>query len=283
MNNTELKEQIQVDLNIGDQLTTISCGHIVNEMIKFIAYQRLQIPYTYQWLKQLVNKRKDSDCKIKESLQSERHFHVASTALSNLDFILKGLSKEIQGANLPEEICIALGATPVTCKEMYRLILPEVCHKPQCQSEHIANDQKIQRNVFRLLATSEELGKVFFESIAPTNMYIFIKKKVLNNQEVVCSDDFIFLRGYRVPNKCKVVNIDFKSKSNVKVTCCNNFDVFGDISEALDQMSIINDKKTFENCEFESTDDSKWFQSSYVMKGFKDCFVNGSSVTNSWT
>lgn len=79
---------IKIDMNIGDQLTYISCGHIVVEIIKFIAYQRLQIPYTYQWLKQIVNKRKSFENK-KESYQSERHFHVASTALSNLDFIIK--------------------------------------------------------------------------------------------------------------------------------------------------------------------------------------------------
>lgn len=81
---------IVVDLNIGDQLTLISCGHVVVELIKFIAFQRLQIPYTYQWLKQIVNKKKMCENRDKkESFQSERHFHIASTALDNLDFILK--------------------------------------------------------------------------------------------------------------------------------------------------------------------------------------------------
>lgn len=77
-----------IDLNISDQLTSISCGHVVVELIKFIAYQRLQIPYKYQWLKQVVNKKKEC-LEKKDSLHSERHFRVASTALENLDFILK--------------------------------------------------------------------------------------------------------------------------------------------------------------------------------------------------
>lgn len=83
-----MKDFIKIDLNIGDQLTSISCGHIVVEIIKFLAYQRLQIPYTYQWLKQIVTKRKACE-NVKESYQSERHFRVASTALDNLDFIIK--------------------------------------------------------------------------------------------------------------------------------------------------------------------------------------------------
>lgn len=86
--NTKVDKLIKIDLNIGDQLTSISCGHIVVELIKFLAYQRLQIPYTYPWLKQLITKRKSIEIK-KESYQSERHFHVASTALENLDFIIK--------------------------------------------------------------------------------------------------------------------------------------------------------------------------------------------------
>lgn len=86
MNNKRIS--VKIDLDIGDQLTYISCGHIVVEIIKFLAYQRLQIPYTYQWLKQIINKRKSLEDK-KESYQSERHFHVASTALNNLDFIIK--------------------------------------------------------------------------------------------------------------------------------------------------------------------------------------------------
>lgn len=81
---------IILNLDIGDQLTTISCGHVMVELIKFIAYQRLQIPYSYQWLKHVINKKKSSeDQDVKDSFQSERHFRVASTALENLDFILK--------------------------------------------------------------------------------------------------------------------------------------------------------------------------------------------------
>lgn len=75
---------------MGDQLTSISCGHVVVELIKFIAYQRLQIPYSYQWLKQVVNKRKTRDEENRnDNLQSERHFRTASSSLENLDFILK--------------------------------------------------------------------------------------------------------------------------------------------------------------------------------------------------
>lgn len=277
-----MKDFIKIDLNIGDQLTSISCGHIVVEIIKFLAYQRLQIPYTYQWLKQIVTKKKACE-NVKESYQSERHFRVASTALDNLDFIIKSLLKEIDGATLPEEICIALGATPITCKEIYRLLLPTVCHKPQCHSTHIANDQKIQRNVFKNLVTSEELSKVFFNSLAPTNMYVFLKKNPVCNTDIVCHDSFVLVNGYKIPRSCKIVVLDFKAQTPENLACCNKFQVFGDvISKNLDHLNINSDNTEQDFNEIESTEYTKWFQSTYVMKGFKDCIVNGNSVTNTW-
>lgn len=79
-----------LSLKMSNQLTSISCGHIVVELIKFIAYQRLQIPYTYQWLKQIVNKKKSREEQgLKENIQSERHYRIASTTLDSLDYILK--------------------------------------------------------------------------------------------------------------------------------------------------------------------------------------------------
>ncbi|CAF4869014.1 unnamed protein product [Pieris macdunnoughi] len=228
----------------------------------------------------MVNKKKDNENE-KDTYQSERHFHVASTALNNLDFVLKSLLKEIGEATLPQEVCIAFGSSPISCKEIYRIVLPTVCHKPQCQSPHIASDKKIQSSVFRNLVTSEKLCKVFFEPLSPTNMYVFLKKESLSNQQVVCSDTFLHVNGYRMPRSCKVVVLNFPANPK-NTTCCNDFKIFGNApSEDLSKLSL-DDSSDDDFHEIESTDKVQWFQSTYVMKGFKDCVVNGSSIINSW-
>ncbi|XP_050551395.1 uncharacterized protein LOC126910943 [Spodoptera frugiperda] len=277
---------IVLNLEIGDQLTNISCGHVIVELIKFIVYQRLQIPYSYQWLKQVITKKKScEEDNVKESFQSERYFRTASTALENLDFILKSLHKEVSGPSIPDEVCIALGATPVTCKEVYRVFMPTVCHRPQCHSTLIASDQKIQRSVFRTLVTSEKLSQVFFNQLQPTNLYVFIKKKVVNNLDsIIDSDNFVFTSGCRIPRNSKIVVLDFRTKTFDNLSCCNEFQIFGDIvNQDLQNLQL---EETEENVdefnEIESTDTARWYQSSYVMKGFKDCTVNGSSITNAW-
>ncbi|KAI5643195.1 mad1 and cdc20-bound-Mad2 binding domain-containing protein [Phthorimaea operculella] len=283
--NSSAAKPIMIDLNIGDQLTSISCGHIVVEFVKFIAYQRLQIPYSYQWLKQMVNKRKTSDEKRNESLVAERHFRVASTALENLDFIIKSLLQEISSASLPEEVCISLGASPIASKEVYRLLLPSMCHKPQCHSKTIASDQKIQLNVFKELVTSEELSRVFSNQLTPTNFYVMIKKKMVSSNDTILNQDhFTYTSGHRIPRSAKIIIIDFRNKSQGNITCCNDYQVFNDvINQDLVKLQIDDgSNKSHDYHEIESTDTNKWYQSRFVMKGFKDCVVNGSSVTNSW-
>lgn len=68
----------------------------------------------------------------------------------NLQIIyFQSLMQEINGSVIPDEVCIALGSTPVTCREVYRLLLPTICHKFQCFSSHIATDDQIKRSIFK--------------------------------------------------------------------------------------------------------------------------------------
>lgn len=135
---------------------------------------------------------------------------------------------------------------------------------------------------YRNLVTSEKLSQVFFDSLHPTNMYLFMKKSTTSNLDVVCNDSFVLINGYRIPKSCKVVALDFRNQNPENISCCNKFQIFGDmISKDLDNLKLdcnLDDDFT----EIESTHDIKWFQSNYIMKGFKDCIVNGSSVTNTW-
>lgn len=138
---------------------------------------------------------------------------------------------------------------------------------------------------FRTLVTSETLSQIFFSSLPPTNMYVFIKKKNISNQdEVLNPDNFVLTSGCRIPRNSRIVVMDFRSQNTDNISCCNDFQVFGDvISDNLENLQIqdkLSDDEEFN--EIESTDSMKWYQSSYVMKGFKDCILNGSSVTNSW-
>lgn len=137
---------------------------------------------------------------------------------------------------------------------------------------------------FRALVTSEKLSEVFFHPIPPTNTYIFIKKKLTGNQGVVLNtDNFVLTSGCRIPRSCKTVVVDFRIHNENNLFCCNEFQVFGDIVSSNLGNLQIDDKNDDEFSEIESTNNMKWYQSTYIMKGFKDCLVNGASVSNIWS
>lgn len=133
---------------------------------------------------------------------------------------------------------------------------------------------------FRTLVTAEKLSQVFFNPLSPTNMYIFIKKKVIGPQDSVISDTFLHTSGCRIPKNSKIVVIDFRSSNRDGLNCCNDLQIFGDVKDKDVKVTLETDEDKL--YEIESSDSGMWYQSSYVMKGFKDCVINGSSVTNTW-
>lgn len=79
-----------VNVNIQDILTPKTCAHIIIEIIKYLSYQKLQIPHAYDVLKYLVQNKRDFDNanpNQNENMQSKNHFRVASSAVDALDAI----------------------------------------------------------------------------------------------------------------------------------------------------------------------------------------------------
>lgn len=125
---------------------------------------------------------------------------------------------------------------------------------------------------------------MFFSPLPPTNMYVFIKKKNMALQEsLINTDSFEYTSGCRIPRNSKIVVIDFRGANQDGLKCCNDFQIFGDLDfKDVNKELSPTEEEEDELYEIESKDTVIWYQSSYVMKGFKDCIVNGSSVTNNW-
>ena len=89
-NNRQNKTCINVDIN--SVLTSKTCSTIVVEFIKLLAYQRLQIPYNFERLKYVVEKKKTknkTEDTSNEPWRSSTYFRITSTALDVLESIFK--------------------------------------------------------------------------------------------------------------------------------------------------------------------------------------------------
>lgn len=99
-------------------------------------------------------------------------------------------------------------------------------------------------------------------------------------ESVISSDTFIYTSGCRIPRNSNIIVIDFRTTNQEGVKCCNDFKIFGDVRNEVVQPTAFETDEDFH--EIGPSDTAAWYQSTYVMKGFKDCIVNGSSVTSTW-
>lgn len=111
-------------------------------------------------------------------------------------------------------------------------------------------------------------------------MYIFLKKKANATHDTVCCENFQETSGCRIPRSSKIVVVDFRSKNLDSVACCNKIQIFGDV--VTNTSPEAETDQDVEYHEIESSAAATWYQSSYIMKGFKDAVVDGSSVVNGW-
>lgn len=112
-------------------------------------------------------------------------------------------------------------------------------------------------------------------SLACTNMYVFMKKCVYENVEKNTNEDDIFkvVTPLNVPNSVKHVAINLLSINNVESNCCDNLSIFSDTTDGkvnFDQ--AINNQHT----------QFVWYQSKDLFKGFKDCYINKIAASELW-
>lgn len=121
--------------------------------------------------------------------------------------------------------------------------------------------------------------------MTPTNMYVFLSKKCVGIPDITNCENFQQTSGCRIPSKSRIFVIDFRTQNLDSVVCCNKIQIFGDVKSPPapeENAETTNMDKENDYHEIESTDTMTWYQSSYIMKGFKDSLVNGNSITNLW-
>lgn len=91
-NNRNNLNKLNVKVDINSVLTSKTCAAIVVEVVKFVAFQKFQIPYNFEHLKYVVEKKraKNKDfTDVNDSWQSQHYFRTTSSALDALETLFK--------------------------------------------------------------------------------------------------------------------------------------------------------------------------------------------------
>lgn len=140
-----------IDIQITDTVfTPLACATLINEIIKSLVYQKSQIPYPYNWLKMIVERRrKKSDPDVTATnFAVERHYRVASAAYDTLEAIMRNIRKEFESHSQIQEVLILFGTTPQCPKEAFTIKVPSVARN-HIEENHLRHISKHQHKILR--------------------------------------------------------------------------------------------------------------------------------------
>lgn len=134
-------------------LTQFVCASLVNEIFKGLLYKKSQIPYPYNWLKNIIIKKREQSASSDETKSTNltvvNHFRVVSNAYDTMESLMTGLIKEFsETVEKIIEVLIVFGTTPECPKEVFTInTLPVI--QGHNERNHIAQLKKYQQKILR--------------------------------------------------------------------------------------------------------------------------------------
>lgn len=136
------KGEVEIDVMLDEPLTSDSCTMVVIEFIKYILYQKQQIPFSYEALARFQTSVKTTD-------RNAVSFGILSNTLKNVSdhlssqFFLKGCDIK--------EIAIILGATILSPKLYIGIELPSYVLNSKQHKEYQHSSRKPLVKLMRLI------------------------------------------------------------------------------------------------------------------------------------
>lgn len=134
---------MNINVTLDEPLTSNNCVKLVIELLKYILYQKQQIPFTYDSLSQLQMK------------STDRNLSSIKTLLNTLKSTSEQLNSQFHLKNCKiKEIAILIGATIISPKLHVRIIFPSDILNSQEHFECKHASKKPLLNLMRLVKKS---------------------------------------------------------------------------------------------------------------------------------
>lgn len=247
---------MDINVTLDEPLTSNSCVKLVSELLKYVLYQKQQIPFAYESLLQLQTKVKPTD----------RNSTSIKTLLSSLEVISQELSSQFHRTGCTiTEVAIVLGATIISPKLQIRLVIPSDILSSNNHLEYKHVSRKPLLNLMRAMLASSEFQDALTVPLGLTNTFILVQKDDTNS----VSDFFLPKPQYAPPTRtpCFTIKFNHEREVNVNCSCEDAVKVYDERFEARNYSISVNSFQSNGNCNNQVL--SKWYQSREIIKGFK--------------
>uniref|UniRef100_A0A1B0DA30 Uncharacterized protein n=1 Tax=Phlebotomus papatasi TaxID=29031 RepID=A0A1B0DA30_PHLPP len=261
-------KNVEVSVNVADEVLTLNrASAIFSSLVKILAVQRNQIPFSYQTFSLLVNRvRRDDEDASKEgswkAFQVEKQRDLAKNTVQDYEKFLKMI--QIGFENSVQEAVILFGATIFTPKEIWHVEFPK---DMKTNFWSTRNSQQAVDQIVSAIGFHKQLWESFSRQLLPTNMYLMLKIDESKTISQGFLEMFTKNEDFTIPGRCPVSKITIQN--NLSESAMGNR--FLDLSFLGDVLHRSPEKKT-ENCQ--------WYECDVSVKGFKDVLVKGKSIWN---
>ena len=247
---------MNINVTLDERLTSNSCVKLVIELLKYILYQKQQIPFTYDSLNQLQMKITDRNLSsIKSLLNSLKN----TSEQLNSQFHLKGCKIK--------EIAILIGATIISPRLHVRVEFPSDVLSSQDHHEYKHASRKPLLNLMRSMLECSEFQDALTSPLHPTNTFVLIQKSDSN----AVSEFFLPKPQYIPPihtSNYFVIKLQHSDQVKVDCNCIDIVKVYNEVSDCNTNKG--RDIQLLNNSNGNNTHSPYcWYQSKEVIKGFK--------------
>ncbi|XP_058803149.1 uncharacterized protein LOC131671047 [Phymastichus coffea] len=239
-----------IPVDLEEPLTGQACTEMVIEIIKYIMYQKQQIPLSCDSLMKLHANSKPTD----------RNFSLMQNLVSSMYNVSSHLSSQFNIEDCTvKEILIVIGATIVSPKISIRLELPDSILNSKMHLRHQHSVRKALLSVMKSFCECSEFQDELAIPLEPTNTFILVNKK----DPYKISEFFVPKPQFDLSTqKTASFHIKFNYIKNNQLNC--NCDRLVHIYHDSDENNIVEKlKKCDSNVSYQ------WYQSREIFKGFK--------------
>ncbi|XP_046835980.1 MAD2L1-binding protein-like [Vespa velutina] len=249
----------ETDINVilDEHLTSDSCTKLIIEFIKYVLYQKQQIPFTYDSLVHLQARTKKSD----------RNSSFIKTLLNSLTNVSDHLSSELLLKDCEvKEILIIVGPTIISPKLQITLELPTHILDSLCHIECKHSSQKPLLNLMRSMMECTEFQDAMTLPLGPTNTFLLLQKS--HNNSI---SNFFLPKPHYIPSiqtsQTFRIKLLYNNQLDIDCNCRNLVKVYRELTNPCKNDSTM-------QCEKQSNEQIVqapflWYQSREVIKGFK--------------
>ncbi|XP_012273387.1 MAD2L1-binding protein [Orussus abietinus] len=255
------KSEIEIAVKLEEPLTSGSCSKLAIELIKYLLYQKQQVPFSYECLTQLQAKAKPTD----------KNFSSIKAVLNTLENVSEHLTLQLQREDCNiKEIVVVIGATIVSPKFCVRVeISPKILsNRNHMDCQH--SSRKPLVNLMKSMIACSEFQEAVASPLGPTNTFILLHKSDSN----VISEFFLPKPQYAPPVRVPMsFRIKFQLSESFKTSCnCMALvKIYHESSrEHVIERLTLQSKESLESDAYHSTmAPYQWYQSREIIKGFK--------------